>query len=411
MLAEGLVCVDTNVLLDLYRFTPSARADLIHVLERLGDRLFVPYQVALEFQRRRFDAIQSQQSFFDEKVDQLNKHVRSVESMTKALVKGLGASDADLAATSDTAIAALRGLAEQIREMQREQDVAIPSDTNDEPIQEVVIRLLSGRTGHRPSAEDLDTWHREADKRYAERIPPGFEDAGKSENNHGDYLLWRELLNEAQRRDLPVTLVSREEKVDWVRRNGPTIFGPLPELVDEMLEVAGVRFALMSPTAFLEEARTALSVAVEDSTVSQAGEPQSRDIATRDGEFSKWLLSHPEVLGVKPSVGGVWRNADLERLLGTDLVDQLEPFRGHGRVIPKSVLVAAWEAKLLAAKLQRLRQNEAASDEFLNQDEDERMLAELRSEEIVETEARLRDVLLALPGVDPLHMGSGGTDG
>jgi hypothetical protein len=40
---EGLVAVDTNVLLHLYRLAPEARKDLIGLLERLGPRLWIPH--------------------------------------------------------------------------------------------------------------------------------------------------------------------------------------------------------------------------------------------------------------------------------------------------------------------------------------------------------------------------------
>jgi hypothetical protein len=45
--ARGIVVLDTNVLLDLYRLSPTARASMIRLLEALFSRIFVPYQVAL----------------------------------------------------------------------------------------------------------------------------------------------------------------------------------------------------------------------------------------------------------------------------------------------------------------------------------------------------------------------------
>src|SRR5690349_8766667 len=54
---RGMVVVDTNVLLDAYRFAPNARMELFGALEALGERLWVPYQVALEFHKNRATVI------------------------------------------------------------------------------------------------------------------------------------------------------------------------------------------------------------------------------------------------------------------------------------------------------------------------------------------------------------------
>jgi hypothetical protein len=47
-LRSGVVVVDTNALLNLYRYNERTRDDLFRVLESLGTRLWVPHQVMLE---------------------------------------------------------------------------------------------------------------------------------------------------------------------------------------------------------------------------------------------------------------------------------------------------------------------------------------------------------------------------
>lgn len=57
VLTEGLVVPDTNVLLNLYRYNAQTQTDLFAVLERLGDRLWIPHQVLVEFWRNRESAL------------------------------------------------------------------------------------------------------------------------------------------------------------------------------------------------------------------------------------------------------------------------------------------------------------------------------------------------------------------
>ncbi|MEU9009038.1 PIN-like domain-containing protein [Streptomyces sp. NPDC048479] len=50
---SGMVVLDTNVLLNLYRSNARTREDTLAVLTKLRDRLWVPHQVLTEFWRNR----------------------------------------------------------------------------------------------------------------------------------------------------------------------------------------------------------------------------------------------------------------------------------------------------------------------------------------------------------------------
>ena len=55
--ATAMIVLDTNVLLSAYRFAPTAREELLAAIEQLGDRVWVPHQVGLEFHRNRYSVI------------------------------------------------------------------------------------------------------------------------------------------------------------------------------------------------------------------------------------------------------------------------------------------------------------------------------------------------------------------
>ena len=46
---------DTNVLLKLYSYQPNTLSDFFSILKKLGDKIWIPHQVGLEFQNRRLD--------------------------------------------------------------------------------------------------------------------------------------------------------------------------------------------------------------------------------------------------------------------------------------------------------------------------------------------------------------------
>lgn len=48
---------DTNVLLNLYRYTSNTRDTLINAFEDLKERIWLPHQVAYEYAKNRFEVI------------------------------------------------------------------------------------------------------------------------------------------------------------------------------------------------------------------------------------------------------------------------------------------------------------------------------------------------------------------
>ena len=60
--SSGVIVLDTNVLLDFYRLPKETSDDLFGVIQRYADRVWIPYQVALEFYRNRLDVVSSLQS-------------------------------------------------------------------------------------------------------------------------------------------------------------------------------------------------------------------------------------------------------------------------------------------------------------------------------------------------------------
>jgi hypothetical protein len=51
---------DANVLLNLYRYTDSTKNQLLKIFEQIKDRIWLPYQVTLEYHFNRLTVIQSQ---------------------------------------------------------------------------------------------------------------------------------------------------------------------------------------------------------------------------------------------------------------------------------------------------------------------------------------------------------------
>jgi hypothetical protein len=143
--------------------------------------------------------------------------------------------------------------------------------TND-PVLDTVTDLFDGRTGRPHAADELEELVQDAHQRITNRVPPGYADAGKDDGGIGDVLLWRELLDWAEKQENPVMLVTDDQKEDWFRKEGSTIVGPRPELVAEMRDKAAVDFYLYTLRSFLQHARSYLLAEVSERALDEVQE-------------------------------------------------------------------------------------------------------------------------------------------
>lgn len=267
VIGSGLVTVDTNVLLDAYRFARTAREELLTVLEQLGDRLWIPHQVALEFHRNRIKVL----STYDIAYRAVESAVTQAKSTISERIRGLA--NSVLLPESERDLL-LRTLAEgiapveaQLSELRTRHDAT--TSLTDDPVLARLQKLFADRVGAPLSAEDLDIERKEAERRVQEGVPPGFKDKSK-EDAAGDYLVWCQILREAAVRQIPLVFVTRDAKGDWTQAldSGPVV--GRPELLEEAKKKSGVSAVILQTSAFLRYARSALDARVSDETLRQA---------------------------------------------------------------------------------------------------------------------------------------------
>jgi hypothetical protein len=250
---EGLIVLDTNVLLDSYRLPASAREDLLSVLDLVKERLWIPYQVALEYQRRRLTVISEErkgtESIVNRSKELLEDIKRSIQSLEMDK-RGLGISTEKL--LEELKVFGDR-LVETLETVHKSQlDIG-----HSDPVRERLDVILAGKVGPAPvSEEDLTVLIEAGDARYENKIPPGYSDANKEKNpaeasffhdglkydrKFGDLILWRQIIDYAKKHNKKsVMLVTSDRKEDWWWREKGMTVGPRPELVREIKKKAEV---------------------------------------------------------------------------------------------------------------------------------------------------------------------------
>ncbi|CCH30420.1 PIN-like domain-containing protein [Actinosynnema sp. NPDC047251] len=301
-LGGALVVVDANVLLNLYRYNESTRDDLLGVLARLGDRLWVPHQVMREFWRSRLTVLSGRASAGDQLLDALGKQQRAAKNALDQWAKATAIPVPEL----DSLAERVRGLFADVEKAVRAHTPSSPAVVGkpaDDPVLHSLESLLRGKVGGRPDDEEWQRLVAEGNRRVADDEPPGYLDSKKlgselPEGAAGDYLVWSQAVQEAARRDADLLLVTGDEKEDWWWRHRSEFLGPRIELADEFAALGGRRLFMLRPADLLRRAK-ALEFEVASGSVADVDrvsrETQDRPLWTPRGVFA--LLSRLDAEG------------------------------------------------------------------------------------------------------------------
>lgn len=287
---SGLIVFDTNALLDLYRFSLSAREELLAVIGRVRERVFVPYQVAVEFHRSRVSAVAGRTMEFEGQRSSLQE----IRDQTHGLLTQLERRAHDHGGEAEVLSRKLSGAFDETLEFLEQVATAYGLDPDalasgpPDDIVRAIDELLVGRVAAQPSASDLQSDRAEGLRRVEGNIPPGFGDRKKGDNAAGDYMWWAEVLRySAKTQPSAVVLVSNDiMKGDWVYESRGFRVGPLPFLVAEMADASGAALYWATTSDFLAEVGKATgSAEVSEGTLQEARERPLRD-ATVDSILS-----------------------------------------------------------------------------------------------------------------------------
>lgn len=271
-MSRGLVVVDTNVLLNLYRYNRPARENLFQVLEQLGDCLWFPHQVLLEFHRNRQDVIADLDVVAEQVADELLAHEQKALTSFRRWAKRVALSpdeEDSLREPFQSACNALRSGIEYLVAAERDE---LNIDTTRDTTLARLAGIVEGRRGAPLPRESYAAALVEARRRKEQKIPPGYRDADKdkgadAEGAAGDYLVWVQTMEEAERRTTDVLLVTGDVKPDWWRLEKGAAVGPRNELAEELLQRTGTRLFMLRPESLLFHARRVFGLEVPEETL------------------------------------------------------------------------------------------------------------------------------------------------
>lgn len=270
LFSSGLIVLDTNALLSLYRYQTATRDVLIDILARLKYRLWVPHQAMVEFFERRLSVIVSRSEETEQAIGILHKNRLELETIVRRWANRVGLPEEDREGLTNSIHTAADAVAERMRAQSSDDAFEQAEDTAKDPVIASLNSVLERGVGLPLPDDELLNAKREARQRIIDKRPPGWRDANKRENPEGDYLIWYETLQEAKRREVAVLFVTGDVKDDWWWRERGEVKGPLPQLAYEMRIIAGVRLFMLRPESLLVHAGNILGIRVSSESVRDA---------------------------------------------------------------------------------------------------------------------------------------------
>ncbi|MGK4581364.1 PIN-like domain-containing protein [Kitasatospora sp. HPMI-4] len=264
-LSNGVISLDTNVLLAPYRMDNQARGQLFSILEALAEQIWIPHQAAWEFFNNRPNVLAGE----DKVYQKLETPLTAAKKQLEDHIKTLRGHSIVTTEKQQKIIRGLDDLIEEVRSLSNQRDSKLEEALRVDPVLNRWELLLSGKVGERPDVArhaELDTLAKE---RIKSGLPPGGKDADKGVNANGDAVLWLQLIDHAKEAHRPVLLVTDDTKEDWYRRQSGQTIGPRTELVREMRSTAGVAYYQQPLSGFLRRAGKVLSKPVSEETIKQ----------------------------------------------------------------------------------------------------------------------------------------------
>lgn len=234
--ANATIVIDTNILLNLYRYSKESRKAIIDLLKTLKTRLWIPYQVAKEYFSNRDKVIKDS--------------VKELESLRNQMTKSFGEIDRALKSKEKNyvEIANLEYMFSEFKEkiekeFEKINASAIENDSTKEAlkIEGEILSLIDNHIGKELPKKEYEKYIDEGLRRIKEQLPPGYKDSDKEERYNGktingDYIVFRSFMNYAKENNKNIIFITADTKDDWFKEIDGEKIGGRQELLHEFYQ-------------------------------------------------------------------------------------------------------------------------------------------------------------------------------
>lgn len=240
---EAIIVVDTNILLNLYRYSEPARETMLNILKNVKDRIWIPYQVGKEF--------------FKNKDKVMFETFEEYDKLAKALSAGINKAKDEVNHKKDNRLkskekinAVLEKDIKEIEQLLKKEQEEKKQILSEDKIEKVVLEIFNHNIGLPFLEDEFSKIREEGIRRKNNDIPPGYKDKDKEEN--GDYYVFYSIIQKAKQDAKDVIFITDDEKEDWFNKYNGENHGGRSELLDEFYHKTGKLLLMYTTDGFVQ---------------------------------------------------------------------------------------------------------------------------------------------------------------
>ena len=251
---------DTNVFLNLYRYTKKTRDIMFKAFSSFKDRIWMPNHVAHEIMKNRCVIIHEANERYDVVTHEMESFLQKCCQELRLTVK------------DEEYIELQKYISDWIKKNEKKNNLV--ENFFDDAILEQLLTVFEGKVGPAFSEEELSEIKKDGEIRFSKGIPPGYKDTKKKKddvdnNAYGDLIVWKEILNYSKKEAKNVIFVTNDKKEDWWYSVGGKTVGPRVELKKEFESFTQQKFHMYTMSSFISLFDEESEIKVEKSTINE----------------------------------------------------------------------------------------------------------------------------------------------
>ena len=264
---NSLIVFDTNVLLNLYRYNEDARTEFINVIKFYKERLWIPYQVGLEFHRRREEIMRKNAKAYNVLAEKLSKElVGIVSSLEGEYARHPYINMKDIKSR-------VKKCADSIKRTLDKQEKVHPDFSKGDETLNTITELFNGKVGADFSEKELEALYKDGEKRYANKVPPGYCDEKNKKDNgkrslYGDLIVWKQTLEHCKEQQRDAIFITDDYKTDWWDKVEGK-HSPRKELIKEFADYTEQGVIIYDSSRFLDYAKRNKELIISAKTIKE----------------------------------------------------------------------------------------------------------------------------------------------
>jgi hypothetical protein len=257
---DAIIVLDTNSVLNLYRYSEENRSKYFEILKKVEERLYLTHHICSEFYKNRLVIIENRSSFKDtikelieENQNKLLNIINNYSGVDKynsalSILKHENSLKECIISELETS---MKKITSSIQEFK--QDLDFKYLQGKDPILEELVEIIKEKVSLELTTEEKEKIYSDGKERYEKEIPPGYKDSSKESNDKfGDLIIWNELQALSIKTSKPVLFISDDRKEDWAIKFKGHDLGPRKELIKEFINNTQNLFYSITTKKFIQ---------------------------------------------------------------------------------------------------------------------------------------------------------------